>query len=59
MIVNVHIDFPALDSLVSYYKTRDDQQKQIDALTAKAEELASSLKRSETGLESSVEANKQ
>ena len=55
--INISVSFPALDDLVAYLKTRDDQQKQIDALTAQVGELTKGLQQSESALEGSVGAN--
>ena len=55
--INISVSFPALDDLVAYLKTRDDQQKQIDALTAQVGELTKGLQQSESALKGSVGAN--
>lgn len=55
----IRVDLPALESLVAYFKERDNQQKQIDALTAQVQELMGKLSQSSTTLEGAVEeANK-
>lgn len=52
--VQVHIDFPALDNLVSYLKDQGSQQKQVDDLTAQVRALASRLHNSELDLSGAV-----
>ena len=57
VVVSVNVSFPALDGLVAYLKACDDQQKQIDALTAQVGELTKGLQQSESALKGSVVAN--
>ena len=55
--VNVRIDFPALAAYVAYLNA--NTQQRIDALTITVESLTEQLKQSQTGLQTSIEKEKE
>lgn len=54
--ITIRVEFPALDALVAYLQ--DQQQKQLDALTAQVTELTEALKQSTAGLKQAVDQEK-
>ena len=56
VIVRVYVDFPALSAIAEWLQ--GTQQKQIDKLAAQVGALTSSLEKSRSGLQGSVDHNK-
>lgn len=52
----IRVDFPALDNLVNFL--REDQQKQVDAVTARVRTLTARLKASGDSLSKAVSDEK-
>lgn len=52
----IRVDFPALDNLVNFL--REDQQKQVDAVTARVGTLTARLKTSSDSLSKAVSDEK-
>jgi hypothetical protein len=51
----IKVEIPALDRLVTYLE--DQQQKEIDALTAQVQKFTSGLGKTSSELQSSVDQN--